>query len=249
MTTLVEWEEHVSRKRMIRLMQEEGLKARVRKRYKGTTMSDHDQPVADNLLQQEFTAERPNQRWVGDTSELRIGENGKALPGGRARPVLSVRRRVGGQRRQRPPSDHQGPRHGREAALPGRSACCITRIRVRRMPARTTESLRFHHVAGTGEQGYSGDGGQARLARLGGPKGLAWSRDLLYVADTENHAIREISLTTGLIRTVLGTGQRGDGPEPDPHRCALARPHGVLVDARGVLYVGDSEAHRIRTLS
>jgi transposase InsO family protein len=74
----VEWQEPISRKRIIRLMQEEGLKARVCKRYKGTTMSDHDQPVADNLLQQEFTAERPNQRWVGDTSELRIGENGKA---------------------------------------------------------------------------------------------------------------------------------------------------------------------------
>ena len=75
---LLEWQERISRKRVIRLMQEEGLKARVRKRYKGTTMSDHDQPVADNLLRQEFTAERPNQRWVGDTSELRIGENGKA---------------------------------------------------------------------------------------------------------------------------------------------------------------------------
>ena len=111
------------------------------------------------------------------------------------------------------------------------------------------KSLSLHHVAGTGEQGYSGDGGQARLARLGGPKGLAWSRDLLYVADTENHVIREIALKTGVIRTVLGTGQRGDGPEPDPRRCALARPHGVLVDSRGVLYVGDSEAHRIRTLS
>jgi DNA-binding beta-propeller fold protein YncE len=111
------------------------------------------------------------------------------------------------------------------------------------------KSLSLHHVAGTGEQGYSGDGGQALLARLGGPKGLAWSRDLLYVADTENHVIREIALKTGVIRTVLGTGQRGDGPEPDPRRCALARPHGVLVDSRGVLYVGDSEAHRIRTLS
>ena len=75
---LVEWDEHVSRKRLIRLMQEDRLKARVRKRYKGTTMSDHDQPIADNLLQQEFTADRPNQRWVGDTSELRIGEHGKA---------------------------------------------------------------------------------------------------------------------------------------------------------------------------
>ena len=111
------------------------------------------------------------------------------------------------------------------------------------------KSLSLHHVAGTGEQGYSGDGGPARLARLGGPKGLAWSRDSLYVADTENHVIREIELKTGIIRTVLGTGQRGDGPEPDPLRCALARPHGVLVDSQGVLYVGDSEAHRIRTVS
>ncbi len=110
-------------------------------------------------------------------------------------------------------------------------------------------SSTIHHVAGTGEQGYSGDGGQARLARLGGPKGLAWSRGVLYVADTENHVIRAIQLETGIIDTVLGTGERGDGPERDPRRCALARPHGVVVDARGVLYVGDSEAHRIRTMS
>jgi DNA-binding beta-propeller fold protein YncE len=106
----------------------------------------------------------------------------------------------------------------------------------------------IHHLAGTGEQGYSGDGGLARTARLAGPKGLAWARDRLDVADTENHVIRRIDLKTGLIRTVLGTGQRGDGPEPDPLRCALSRPHGVLADSRGVLYVSDSEAHRIRTL-
>lgn len=74
----IEWGEHVSRKRLVRLMQEEGLQARCRKRYKGTTDSDHDQPIAANLLQQDFTAARPNQRWVGDTSELRIGESGKA---------------------------------------------------------------------------------------------------------------------------------------------------------------------------
>lgn len=74
----IEWGEQVSRKRVVRLMQEEGLKARLRKRYKVTTDSDHDQPLADNLLRQDFTAEQPNQRWVGDTSELRIGENGKA---------------------------------------------------------------------------------------------------------------------------------------------------------------------------
>jgi transposase InsO family protein len=74
---LVEQDEPVSRKRVIRLMQEDGLKARVRKRFKCTTMSDHDQPVAANLLDRQFTAEAPNQRWVGDTTEFVIGESSK----------------------------------------------------------------------------------------------------------------------------------------------------------------------------
>jgi hypothetical protein len=105
-----------------------------------------------------------------------------------------------------------------------------------------------HHVAGTGEQGYSGDGDLARHATLAGPKGLAYARGRLFVADTENHVVRRIDLGSGIITTVLGTGRRGDGPEPDPLRCALSRPHGVFVDAAGVLYVGDSEAHRIRVM-
>jgi transposase InsO family protein len=58
-------------------MQEDGLRARPRKRFKNTTMSDHDQPVAANLLDREFTAAAPNQRWVGDTTEFVIGESGK----------------------------------------------------------------------------------------------------------------------------------------------------------------------------
>jgi sugar lactone lactonase YvrE len=106
----------------------------------------------------------------------------------------------------------------------------------------------LHHLAGTGEQGYSGDGGPARLANLGGPKGLALSRRGLYIADTENHAIRRIDLDRGTITTVLGTGARGDGPESDPLQCKLARPHGLFAAADGTLYVGDSEAHKIRAL-
>jgi len=74
---LIDLQERVSRKRVVRLMQEEGLKARVRKRYKHTTMSDHDQPVADNLLARQFTAAAPNQRWVGDTTEFVIGTSSK----------------------------------------------------------------------------------------------------------------------------------------------------------------------------
>lgn len=74
---LREQHEHVSRKRVVRLMQQEGLQARARKRFKGTTMSDHDQPVAANLLERRFEAAAPNQRWVGDTTEFVIGDSGK----------------------------------------------------------------------------------------------------------------------------------------------------------------------------
>src|SRR5438094_291212 len=80
---------------------------------------------------------------------------------------------------------------------------------------------RLHHVAGTGETGYSGDGGPARRAKLAGPKGLALAYGSLYVADTENHVIRRIDLMTGLIETIHGTGERGDGAEPDARRCRL----------------------------
>lgn len=109
-----------------------------------------------------------------------------------------------------------------------------------------TETL--HHVAGTGERGHTGDGGPATRATLGGPKGLAYHDGRLYVADTENHVIRMVDISSGLISTVLGDGNRGDGPEDDPLRCRLARPHGVFANEAGALYVGDSEAHRIRLL-
>jgi sugar lactone lactonase YvrE len=110
-------------------------------------------------------------------------------------------------------------------------------------------SRRIFHIAGTGEEGYSGDGGPALAARFAGPKGLASGQDeSLYVADTENHVIRRIDLKTGIITTVLGTGAPGDGPEPAPLACQLSRPHGVYVDDYGALYIGDSEAHRIRVL-
>jgi sugar lactone lactonase YvrE len=111
----------------------------------------------------------------------------------------------------------------------------------------STKDARLRHVAGTGTTGYSGDGGPAKQAAFSGPKGLAYARGRLYVADTENHVIRRIDLRSGIIITVLGSGQRGDGPETDPLQCRLSRPHGVFADA-GALYVGDSEAHRIRVL-
>ena len=109
-------------------------------------------------------------------------------------------------------------------------------------------SQTLHRVAGTGESGYAGDGGPALQAKLGGPKGLAIRGDALYVADTENHAIRRVDLKTQQIATVLGVGARGDGPDGDPRACRLSRPHGVFA-AGSTLYVSDSESHRIRVVA
>jgi transposase InsO family protein len=64
----------LGRNRVIRLMREQGLKARVRRRFKATTDSHHSLPVAPNLLDQDFRADQPNQRWVGDTTELLLPE-------------------------------------------------------------------------------------------------------------------------------------------------------------------------------
>jgi len=69
--------EAVSEKRVARLMREDGIRGKVRRRFKNTTMSDHTDPIAPNVLDRDFTAAGPNQRWVGDTSEFLIGEDGK----------------------------------------------------------------------------------------------------------------------------------------------------------------------------
>jgi len=118
----------------------------------------------------------------------------------------------------------------------------------------------YHLVAGTGEAGYTGDGGPARsatfgggargpAARLAGPKGLSLAPGgILYVADTDSHTIRKIVLKTGTITTVLGNGTMGDGPETSPLECKLSRPHAVLFWV-GKLYIADSEAHRILVLT
>jgi streptogramin lyase len=108
----------------------------------------------------------------------------------------------------------------------------------------------LHHLAGTGKQGFGGNGGPAKLATLSGPKGIAISQNGdVFLADTESHSIRVIRAATGVLEVLVGDGQRGDGPDGDPLKCRTARPHGVFVDRSGNVYVGDSETHRVRKLS
>jgi DNA-binding beta-propeller fold protein YncE len=103
-------------------------------------------------------------------------------------------------------------------------------------------------VAGTGEPGFSGDDGPARMARLNGPKHIFVedSGDVL-ITDTENHAIRRYSPRDGSIRLVVGTGTKGGAGLGGPaSSCQLDRPHGAQVHPRsGAIYVSDSGNHRV----
>jgi streptogramin lyase len=109
---------------------------------------------------------------------------------------------------------------------------------------------RWRHIGGTGKQGFTGDGGPAKEATFAGPKGIALGPDqALYIADTENQAIRRIDLESGTITTIAGSGPKsaglpGDGGEAT--KAVLARPHGVCVGLDGAIYIGDSNHHRVR---
>jgi len=105
-------------------------------------------------------------------------------------------------------------------------------------------------IAGTGVQGYGGDGLNAVDALLNLPTGLAVdTAGNVYVADTQNHRIRKIT-TDGKIATVFGTGQpnyNGDGGAGS--ESPIFYPEGVALDSAGNLYVADTFNHRIRKLS
>ena len=105
-------------------------------------------------------------------------------------------------------------------------------------------------LAGTGARGYSGDAGPSRDAVFDAPKEMAIDRDgSLLVVDTENHAIRRIDRMTGIVTTIAGGHQGGDGDGGPATAAGLDRPHGAVVGPDGAIYIGDTNTHRIRKVS
>lgn len=104
-------------------------------------------------------------------------------------------------------------------------------------------------LEGDASAGYSGDGDPALDARLNVPEGVAaGNAGVLYIADTGNHAIREV-LASGLILTIAGTGEPGYAGDGRPASAALLRsPAGVAVDAAGNVYVADTGNHAVRKI-
>ena len=125
--------------------------------------------------------------------------------------------------------------------------CEMDGQRVRRLDLVTK---RVATVAGTGERGYSGDGGPAVAATLNMPHELQFdAAGDLYVADRDSHTIRKIDLRTGIISTVAGTGVAGFSGDGGAARAAQLRaPHCLLADGPDTLLICDVGNHRIRRL-
>jgi DNA-binding beta-propeller fold protein YncE len=116
--------------------------------------------------------------------------------------------------------------------------------RVRRIDMETGVIQNF---AGTGETCYSGDFGPCGEAGLYLPLDVACdSQNNLYICDSGSNRIRKVDLETGIITTVVGTGQwgyNGDGPALEIN---LTYPAAIAFDDEGNLYIADTQAHRIR---
>jgi hypothetical protein len=104
-------------------------------------------------------------------------------------------------------------------------------------------------AAGTGEQGFGGDGGAATSALLDSPTGVALDTSgNLYIADTHNQRIREVS--GGMMATIAGTGTPGfSGDGAAATAASLDLPTAIAIDTRGNLYIADTNNHRIREIS
>lgn len=105
-------------------------------------------------------------------------------------------------------------------------------------------------IAGNGVPTFSGDGGPPLSASLSSPRGLAIdAQGRVLVADTGNHAIRRIDLSSDRIITIAGTGVSGyDGNGSPASVSRLNAPTGVAVDNDGNVWIADRLNHRIRML-
>jgi trimeric autotransporter adhesin len=107
-------------------------------------------------------------------------------------------------------------------------------------------------VAGTGNDSYTGDGGLATVAALNSPTGISFDplSGNLFVADSDNNRIRMITMSTGVITTVAGTGVAGYSGDGGPATSAhLSYPTRMTVDALGNLYIADESNNRVRKIT
>ncbi len=106
-------------------------------------------------------------------------------------------------------------------------------------------------IAGTGTSGYSGDGGPATNATLWHPADVGVDRNgNVYFVDQDNSAMRKVSIATGIITTMAGTGASGFSGDGGPATAAkLNFPQGIAVDSSGNVFIADFYNSRIRKVN
>ena len=111
-----------------------------------------------------------------------------------------------------------------------------------------TSSGTITTIAGNGTPGYNGDNIQATAASLNGPRGVALDGSgHLFIADTENCRIREVDLSAGLIKTIVGNGTPGFSGDGGPAVLAeLKYPIRIALDNAGNVFIADTYNARIR---
>jgi sugar lactone lactonase YvrE len=120
--------------------------------------------------------------------------------------------------------------------------------RVRKVEAKTGV---ITTVAGTGKKGFSGDGGPAAKAELGGIYCIAFDPkgEILYACDLDNRRIRAVHLKTGIVTTVAGNGQKGmpkDGE--DAKTQPMVDPRAVAADSKGHIYILERSGNALRVV-
>jgi sugar lactone lactonase YvrE len=105
--------------------------------------------------------------------------------------------------------------------------------------------------AGTGAQGFTGDGGPATSATFRFPQAVATDANgNLFIADSDNNVIRRVDVGTGIITTVVGTGAQNYSGDGGPATAATMQiPGGIVVDASENLYIADSGNAVIRKVT
>ncbi len=124
-----------------------------------------------------------------------------------------------------------------------------TNNRVRIVSGLGTQGALINTMAGDGNNGFSGDGGQATSAAIGLPRGVLVSNGLLYISNAGHARVRTVDLSSGIINTYAGTDYGYDGGNNVPLQSQFETPTGIMLSASGNLLVIDAGQSRVRVVT
>jgi hypothetical protein len=138
---------HCGKKRVERLMKEAGIRSIQKRKFKVTTDSKHDLPVAENILNRNFNADSANTKWTSDITYIRT-QRRLAVPGGDHGPLLQKNSRLFDAEIPEPGVGHRSPEHGNQepSPRPGTDHPLRPRLPVCKLRFSATTLAAWHHL-------------------------------------------------------------------------------------------------------